>query len=70
VINPQDIVGETFIAVSDHEADHMAYDRNLLPSSLTSRPLQGDAPTIDLVVGYKRMNTPMHILSGRDRLGR
>jgi LysR family transcriptional regulator, hca operon transcriptional activator len=97
VINPQDIVGETFIAVSntapvtrsviddylkrsgvdirpDHEADHMAmamsfvastrgvallpaYARNLLPPSLTSRPLQGDAPTIDLVVGYNRMNT-------------
>jgi LysR family transcriptional regulator, hca operon transcriptional activator len=97
VINPQDIVGETFIAVSntapvtraviddylrrsgvdirpDHEADHMAmamsfvastrgvallpaYARHLLPSSLTSRPLQGDAPTIDLVVGYSRMNT-------------
>src|SRR5882724_10758638 len=97
VINPQDIVGETFIAVSNtapvtrgviddylrrsgidirpgHEADHMAmamsfvastrgvallpaYARNLLPSSLTSRPLQGGAPTIDLVVGYSRMNT-------------
>jgi len=96
VINPQDIVGETFIAVSntapvtreviddylrrsgidirpDHEADHMAmamsfvasthgvallpaYARNLLPSSLISRPLQGNAPTIDLVVGYSRMN--------------
>jgi len=96
VINPRDIVGETFIAVSntapvtrgviddylrqsgidirpDHEADHMAmamsfvastrgvallpaYARNLLPSSLTSRPLQGEAPTIDLVVGYSRMN--------------
>jgi LysR family transcriptional regulator, hca operon transcriptional activator len=97
VIDPQDIVGETFIAVSNtapvtraviddylrrsgvdirpsHEADHMAmamsflastrgvallpaYARNLLPSSLTSRPLRGDAPTIDLVVGYRRMNT-------------
>jgi LysR family hca operon transcriptional activator len=97
VTNPQDIVGETFIAVSntapvtrsviddylkrsgvdirpDHEADHMAmamsfvastrgvallpaYARNLLPPSLTSRPLQGDAPTIDLVVGYSKTNT-------------
>jgi LysR family transcriptional regulator, hca operon transcriptional activator len=97
VINPQDIVGETFIAVSntapvtrsviddylkrsgvdirpDHEADHMAmamsfvastrgvallpaYARNLLPPSLTSRSLQGDAPTIDLVVGYSKTNT-------------
>jgi LysR family transcriptional regulator, hca operon transcriptional activator len=97
VINPQDIVGETFIAVSntapvgrkvvddylrrsgidikpDHEADHLAmamslvastrgvallpaYARNLLPSSLISRPLQGDVPTIDLVVGYSKTNT-------------
>jgi LysR family transcriptional regulator, hca operon transcriptional activator len=96
-INPHDMVGETFIAVSntapvgrkvvddylrrssidikpDHEADHLAmamslvastrgvallpaYARNLLPSSLTSRPLQGDAPTIDLVVGYSKTNT-------------
>ena len=96
-INPHDIVGETFIAVSntapvgrrvvddylrrtgidirpDHEADHLAmamslvastrgvallpaYARNLLPPSLTSRPLQGDVPTIDLVVGYSKTNT-------------
>ena len=96
-INPQDIVGETFIGVSntapvvrmviddylrrsgidikpDHEADHLAmamslvastrgvallpaYARNLLPSSLISRPLQGDVPTIDLVVGYSKTNT-------------
>jgi LysR family transcriptional regulator, hca operon transcriptional activator len=96
-INPHDMVGETFIAVSntapvgrkvvddylrrsgidikpDHEADHLAmamslvastrgvallpaYARNLLPASLTSRPLQGDVPTIDLVVGYRKTNT-------------
>jgi LysR family transcriptional regulator, hca operon transcriptional activator len=96
-INPHDMVGETFIAVSntapvgrkivddylrrsgvnikpDHEADHLAmamslvastrgvallpaYARNLLPASLTSRPLQGDAPTIELVVGYSKTNT-------------
>jgi LysR family hca operon transcriptional activator len=95
-IDPHDIVGETFIGVSntapvtrgavddylkrsgidikpDHEADHLAmamslvastrgvallpaYARNLLPSSLTSRPLQGDVPTIDLVVGYSKTN--------------
>ena len=34
-----------------------AYARHLLPSSLISRPLQGDVPTIDLVVGYSKMNT-------------
>jgi LysR family transcriptional regulator, hca operon transcriptional activator len=96
-INPHDMVGETFIAVSntapvgrkvvddylrrsgidikpDHQADHLAmamslvastrgvallpaYARNLLPSSLISRPLQGDVPTIDLVVGYSKTNT-------------
>jgi LysR family hca operon transcriptional activator len=96
-INPQDIVGETFIGVSntapvglrviddylrrsgiditpDHEADHLAmamslvastrgvallpaYAQHLLPSSLISRPLQGDVPTIELVVGYSKMNT-------------
>ena len=97
VIDPHDIVGETFIAVSNtapvtrgviddylrrsgidirpaHEADHIAmamsfvastrglallpaYARNLLPSSLISRPLPDDAPTIDLVVGYSGLNT-------------
>jgi LysR family transcriptional regulator, hca operon transcriptional activator len=96
-INPHDLVGETFIGVSNtapvvraviddylkrsgidfrpaHEADHLAmamffvastrgvallpaYARNLLPSSLISRPLQGDVPTIELVVGYSKMNT-------------
>jgi LysR family hca operon transcriptional activator len=96
-INPQDMVGETFIAISntapvtrkavddylrragiditpDHEADHLAmamslvastrgvallpaYARNLLPSSLVNRPLRGDVPTIDLVVGYSKTNT-------------
>jgi len=96
-INPHDMVGETFIAVSntapvgrkvvddylkrsdidikpDHEADHLAmamslvastrgvallpaYARNLLPASLTSRPLQGEVPTIELVVGYSKTNT-------------
>jgi LysR family hca operon transcriptional activator len=96
-IGPHDIVGETFIGVSntapvgrriiddylrrsgvditpDHEADHLAmamslvastrgvallpaYARNLLPSSLISRPLRGDIPKIDLVVGYSKMNT-------------
>ena len=32
------------------------YAENFLPRSLTSRPLQGDAPTIDLVVGYNKEN--------------
>jgi len=33
-----------------------AYARNLLPWSVTSRPLRGNAPTIDLVVGYDKAN--------------
>jgi LysR family hca operon transcriptional activator len=95
-IRPRDLVGETFVTVSDtapvlrvvidnylkrsginitpdHEADHIAmgmsliastrgvgllpaYAQNFLPSSLTSRPLKGDKPTIDLVLGYKKSN--------------
>jgi len=95
-ISPGDLVGETFVTVSDtapvlrvvidnylkrsginitpaHEADHLAmgmsliastrgvgllpaYAQNFLPPSVTSRPLKGDAPTVDLVLGYKRSN--------------
>jgi LysR family hca operon transcriptional activator len=34
-----------------------AYAKNLLPRSVVSRPLKGDAPTIDLAVGYSKANT-------------
>jgi LysR family hca operon transcriptional activator len=34
-----------------------AYAKNLLPWSVVSRPLEGEAPTIDLAVGYNRSNT-------------
>jgi len=33
-----------------------AYAQNLLPSSVTSRPLKGDTPTVDLVLGYRKSN--------------
>jgi LysR family hca operon transcriptional activator len=33
-----------------------AYAQNFLPRSLTSRPLKGDTPTIDLVLGHKKSN--------------
>jgi LysR family transcriptional regulator, hca operon transcriptional activator len=33
-----------------------AYARNFLPGSVTSPPLRGNAPTIDLVVGYDKAN--------------
>src|SRR2546429_9535053 len=32
------------------------YADNLLPWSVTSRPIRGDAPTVDLVVGYSKAN--------------
>jgi LysR family hca operon transcriptional activator len=34
-----------------------AYAKNLLPASVVSRPLQGEAPTIDVAVGYSTSNT-------------
>ena len=95
-ISPRDLMGETFVVVSNtapvlraviddylqrsgvditpaHEADHLAmgmsliastrgvgllpaYAENFLASSLTSRPLKGDTPTVDLVLGYKKSN--------------
>jgi LysR family hca operon transcriptional activator len=33
-----------------------AYARNFLPWSVISRPIKGDAPTIDLVIGYSKAN--------------
>src|SRR6266851_3526073 len=33
-----------------------AYAQNFLPRSVTSRPLKGDTPTIELVLGYKKSN--------------
>ena len=33
-----------------------AYARNFLPWSVTSRPLEGETPTIDLVIGYQKTN--------------
>jgi LysR family hca operon transcriptional activator len=34
-----------------------AYAENFLPGSVISRPLPGDPPTIDLVIGYSKTNT-------------
>jgi LysR family hca operon transcriptional activator len=95
-ISPRDLIGETFVIVSNtapvlravidnylkrsgtnitpaHEADHVtmgislimstrgvgllpAYAQDFLPDSVTSRPLKGDAPTVDLVLGYRKSN--------------
>ena len=96
-IDPHDIVGETFVSVSntapalrvvineylersnlrirpDHEVDNLAmamsliastrgvallpsYAQNFMPWSVISRPIKGNAPAIDLVVGYNKANT-------------
>jgi LysR family hca operon transcriptional activator len=48
-----------------------AYAENLLPSSVVSRPLEGEAPTIELAVGYSKSNTSPILklfLSRLDRL--
>ena len=34
-----------------------AYAQNFMPWSVISRPLKGEAPTIDLVIGYHKANT-------------
>jgi len=34
-----------------------AYTQNFLPWSVISRPLDGDVPTVDLVIGYNKANT-------------
>jgi LysR family transcriptional regulator, hca operon transcriptional activator len=34
-----------------------AYAQNFLPWSVISRPLKGEVPTIDLVIGYHKGNT-------------
>jgi LysR family hca operon transcriptional activator len=33
------------------------YAKNLLPPSVVSRPLEGEAPTIDIAVGYSKSNS-------------
>lgn len=48
-----------------------AYAKNFLPRSVISRPLKGEAPTIDLVIGYHKANnspTLKRFLSRADEL--
>jgi len=47
----------SFVASTGGLALMPEYAKNLLPSSVVSRPLEGDAPTVDLVIGYSRANT-------------
>jgi LysR family hca operon transcriptional activator len=46
-----------------------AYANNLLPWSVVSRPLEGEAPTIDLAVGYSRANPSAILKLFLSRLG-
>jgi LysR family hca operon transcriptional activator len=46
-----------------------AYAKNFLPWSVTFRPLTGEAPTIDLVVGYAKANQSAILRLFLSRLG-
>lgn len=46
-----------------------AYARNLLLWSVASRPLEGEAPTIDVAVGYNRANRSPTLELFLSRLG-
>jgi len=46
-----------------------AYAQNFLPWSVISRPLDGDVPTIDLVIGYSNANTSPILKLFLSRLG-
>ena len=46
-----------------------AYARNLLPWSVVSRPLEGEAPTIDVAVGYSKANSSPILKLFLSRLG-
>jgi LysR family hca operon transcriptional activator len=46
-----------------------AYAKNLLPPSVVSRPLDGEAPTIDVAVGYSTSNTSPILKLFLSRLG-
>ena len=46
-----------------------AYAKNLLPESVVSRPLEGEAPTIEVAVGYSKLNTSPILKLFVSRLG-
>jgi LysR family hca operon transcriptional activator len=46
-----------------------AYAKNLLPWSVVSRPLEGEAPTIDVAVGYSKANSSSILKLFLSRLG-
>jgi LysR family transcriptional regulator, hca operon transcriptional activator len=50
------VMGMSLIASTGGVGLLPAYAQNFLPSSVTSRPLKGVTPTIELVFGYKKSN--------------
>jgi LysR family hca operon transcriptional activator len=50
------VMGMTLIASTGGVGLLPAYAQNFLTRSVTSRPLKGSAPTVDLVLGYKKSN--------------
>ena len=46
-----------------------AYAKNLLPWSVVSRPLEGEAPTIDVAVGYSKGNSSPILETFLSRIG-
>jgi LysR family hca operon transcriptional activator len=50
------VMGMSLIASTRGVGLLPAYAQNFLPSSVTSRPLKGDTPTVDLVLGYRKSN--------------
>jgi LysR family hca operon transcriptional activator len=50
------VMGVSLVASTGGVALLPAYAQNFLTRSLTSRPLKGDAPTVELVLGYKKSN--------------
>ena len=50
------VMGVSLVASTGGIALLPAYAENFLTRSVTSRPLKGDAPTVDLVFGYKKSN--------------
>jgi LysR family hca operon transcriptional activator len=50
------VMGVSLIASTGGVGLLPAYAKNFLTRSVTSRPLKGDTPTVDLVLGYKKSN--------------
>jgi len=49
-------MGMSLIASTNGVGLLPAYAQNFLPSCVTSRPLKGDSPTVELVLGYRKSN--------------